>query len=137
MQYNEEEERESLPTMAQIVRNFNNTVHHRYPGPDSRPTMDQRMEIFNEVTGGGWSVEFEKTSDRGKSALDEIIRSVVNMGDSPRIQVKAKVTILTRDGAITREATAQGPDDGPDSDHKLGNEAFIRAILTLAQTARE
>ena len=134
MQTDNHQETESLPTMAEIVRGFNNTCNHHYPDK-KRPTLAQRIEMFNEVTGGGWSVEFKKTSDLGKSGPSETIRSAINTDGLPNLEVRATVTVLTRDGMITREGVAKGPDDGPDADQRIGQQAFIRAVITLAHTA--
>ena len=87
----------------------------------------QCIRTLNQAARGGWSYSLETSSER-EQGIGELLRTIINLGDSPRIGVKATITIHAADRSIKREGFATGSEDSKEKTEKA---AVANAILTL------
>ena len=109
------------PNLDQVLQDFNKVLQETGEQPA------QCIKALNQAARGGWSYSLETSSER-EQALGELLRNIINLGDSPSISVKATITIDAADRSIKREGFAKGSEDSREKTEKA---AVANAILTL------
>ena len=119
-------------TIEEITENFNELLRRR-EGLDGPAGPQEYVEILTKATGGRWSAEYSRESDR-QHGFGEIFRLFMEMGDPPMMRVQAKLTIETQEGPIGRHGSADGREHDEQTVQEIERRALANAISTLRRT---
>ena len=119
-------------TIEEITQAFNERLK-RHEERDGPAGPREYAGILTEATGGRWSAEYTRESDRQRG-ISELFRLVMELGDDPMMRVQARLTIETPDRPIRRQGTANGRESSEQSMQDLEELALANAISTLRKT---